>query len=63
MGRNARRRYGELPTGWNFTRGASTVPIRTEADFRAAMTWLVDLDTGEIQDGDQNEPSTAQKAS
>lgn len=42
MGRNARRRHGELATGsWNFTNGNSTVPIRTEEDFRAALTWLM----------------------
>lgn len=47
MGRNARRRHGELPTGWNFTRGASTFPIRTEADFHAALTWVLGGEYGD----------------
>jgi hypothetical protein len=43
MGRNARRRHGELRTGnWNFSNGNSTVPIRTEQDFLAALTWLME---------------------
>lgn len=51
MGRNARRRHGELPTGWNFTRNGDTQPIRTAEDFHAAMTWLLDDDPGVPPEG------------
>jgi hypothetical protein len=57
MGRNSRRRRGELSTGWNFTHGATTVPIRTEADFHAALTWILG---GDDDDAATTETSTQQ---
>jgi hypothetical protein len=60
MGRNARRRHGELPTGWNFTRDGHTEPIRTEADFHAALTWL--LDTPHASGGESDDTTAPEAA-
>jgi hypothetical protein len=55
MGRNARRRHGELPSGWNFTNGNKTVPIRTQEDFHAALTWIM----GGDEDADTAKEATS----
>jgi hypothetical protein len=61
MGRNARRRHGELPTGWNFTRDGHTEPIRTVQDFHAALTWLME-DPAETASGGDHDPAEKETA-